>query len=100
MFVKTIVVPVPHQVLGAEPFAVLSSYNDKTEGQIKDHVRAVFGRDYGLGGLASLKQLGLVEFPLNPTHKIIKSEVQTAVVKHLERISAEKGNMVKRNNLI
>lgn len=94
MFVKTIVVPVTHHVLGAEPFAVLTSYNDKTEGQIKDLVRAVFGRDYGLGGLASLKQLGLVEFPLNPTHKIIKSEVQTAVVKHLERISGEKGNMV------
>jgi hypothetical protein len=86
---KTVVVPAPHHVLGAEPFAVLNSYNGKTKAQIKDHVRAVFGRDYALGGLASLKQLGLVEFPLNPTRKIIKSEVQTAVVKHLKRISRE-----------
>lgn len=94
MSLKTIVVPAPHHVLGAEPFAVLSSYNDKTEAQIKDHVRAVFGRDYALGGLASLKQLGLVEFPLNPTHKIIKSEIQTAVVTHLKRIARE-GKKVK-----
>jgi len=89
MSVETIVVPVPHHVLGAEPLAVLGSYNGKTEAQIKDHVRAVLGRDYALGGLALLKQLGFVEFPLNATHKIIKSEVQTAAVKHLRRISRE-----------
>lgn len=89
MSVKTIVVPAPHHVLGAEPFAVLDSYNGKGEAQIKDHVRAALGRDYALGGLASLKQLGLVEFPVNLTHKVIKSEVQTAVVKHLERITRE-----------
>ena len=89
MAVKTIVVAIPHHVFGAEPFAVLSSYSDKTEEQIKDHVRAVLGRDYALGGLASLKQLELVDFPLNQTHKIIKSEVQTAVVRYLERTSKD-----------
>jgi hypothetical protein len=94
MSVKTIVVPAPHHVLGAESFAVLSSYNGKTEAQIKNHVQVVFGTDYALGGLASLKQLGFVEFPLNPTRKVIKSEIQTAVVKHLKRISKE-GNKVK-----
>ena len=90
MSVKTIVVPAPHHVLGAEPFAVLSSYNGKTEAQIKDHVRAVFGRDYALGGLTSLKQLGLVKFPLNATHKVVKSEVQTAVVRHVEGKNSKK----------
>ena len=90
MSVKTIVVPAPHHVLGAEPFALLSSYNGKTETQIKDYVRVVFDRDYALGGLASLKQLGLVTFPLNATHKVVKSEVQTAVVKYLD------GNMGKK----
>lgn len=93
MFVKTIVVPTPHHVLGAEPFAVLASYNGKDQAQIKDYVRAVFGRDYLLGGLASLKELGLVEFPLNLTHKIIKSEIQTAVLKHLEGISGERSKV-------
>jgi hypothetical protein len=84
--VKTIVVPAIHHVLGYEPFAVLSSYNGMTKEQIKEHVRTVFGKDYALRSLASLKQLGLVEFPLNLTHKIIKSEVQAAVVRHLERV--------------
>lgn len=81
--------PVLHHVLGAEPFAVLSSYNGKTEAQIKDHVRAVLGRDYALGGLALLKQLGFVDFPLNATHKIIKSEVLTAAIQYLRRMSRE-----------
>lgn len=66
---------------------MLSSYNGKTDAQIKDHVRVVLGNDYSLGGLASLKQLGLVEFPLNATHKIVKSEIQAALLKHLKRIS-------------
>ena len=80
---KTVVVSSPHHVLGAEPFAVLGSYNGKTEAEMKDHVRTVLGRNYALGGLATLEQLGLVDFPLNQTHKTIKSKVQTAVLKHL-----------------
>uniref|UniRef100_A0A093W0F4 Putative 4-coumarate--CoA ligase 5 n=1 Tax=Talaromyces marneffei PM1 TaxID=1077442 RepID=A0A093W0F4_TALMA len=76
----TIVVPVPHHVLGAEPFAVLSSFNGRTETQIKEHIRAEFGKDYALGGIASLKEIGMVEFPVNQTHKIIKSEIQAAVL--------------------
>ncbi|KAK8091563.1 hypothetical protein PG997_001924 [Apiospora hydei] len=84
--VQTVVVPVPHHVLGAEPFAVVSSYGDgKTEAQIKEHVRAALGRDYALAGLASLKQLGLVEFPLNQTHKVVRSELRGLVLKHLDR---------------
>lgn len=88
---KTIVVPVFHHVLGAEPFAVLGSYNGKTEAQIKEHVRSVFGSDYVLGGLASLEQLGLIEFPVNATHKVVKSEVHTAVLKYNQRISNVRG---------
>lgn len=72
--------PVPHHVLGAEPFAVLSSFNGRTETQIKEHIKAEFGKDYALGGVASLKEIGMVEFPVNQTHKIIKSEVQAAVM--------------------
>ncbi|KAK3370056.1 putative amp dependent CoA ligase, partial [Podospora didyma] len=81
---QTIVVPVQHHVLGHEPFAVLSSYNKKTEQQIKAHVREALGKDYALGGLASLEQLYLAEFPVNATHKVMKSEVEDAVVKYLK----------------
>jgi len=83
--VQTIVVSSPHPVLGAEPFAVVSSYNGKTQSQIKDHVQAVLGNDYALGGVASLKELEFVDFPLNSTHKVIKTEIQTAVVKYCEK---------------
>ena len=76
-------VAILHHVLGDEPFAVLGSLNGKTEAQVKSHVRAVFGKDYALGGLATLNQLGLVEFPFNPTRKIMKSEVRKAVIKYL-----------------
>lgn len=65
---------------------MLSSFNGRTEAQIKEHVRAAFDKDYALGGLASLKQIGLVDFPFNSTHKIMKSEVEAAVSEHLKRI--------------
>ncbi|KUL89732.1 hypothetical protein ZTR_00416 [Talaromyces verruculosus] len=87
---QTIVVPITHPVVGHEPFAVLGSYNGKTHEQIKEHVRSVFGKDYALGGLASLKELGLLEFPVNQTHKIVKSKVQEDVERHLSRLSAMK----------
>lgn len=70
---------------------MVSSYNGKTQTQIKNHVRDVLGKDYALGGVASLKQLGLIEFPLNATHKIIKSRVQIALAEYLKRISRESG---------
>ncbi|KAF2691139.1 putative amp dependent CoA ligase [Lentithecium fluviatile CBS 122367] len=90
---QTVVVAAPHPVIGAEPFAVVDSFANASAEQIKEHIRAVLGRDYALGGVACLKQLGLVEFPVNATHKIIKSEVQEAVLKHLKRISAEKARV-------
>ena len=78
--------PSPQHEAEAGPFAVLSSFNGKTEAQIRDHVVNVFDKNHALGGLATLKQLELVKFPINPTHKIIKSEIQAVVAKHLSRI--------------
>ncbi|KAF7587031.1 hypothetical protein BBP40_007853 [Aspergillus hancockii] len=84
---QTIVIPVSHPELGSDPFAVISSYSGKTETEIIDHVRAVLGLSYELGGVGSLKQLGLVEFPVNMTRKVVRSEVQEAVLKLLYRRS-------------
>ena len=83
---KTSVVAVPHPVFGHEPFAVLSTFNDKSATDVKEHVSRMFGPDYALAGLSSLKQIGFHEFPVNATHKIIKFEVQMAVEKHLKKI--------------
>jgi 4-coumarate--CoA ligase len=84
------VVAAPHPLLGAEPFAVVASLENTSAEQIKQHIWTVMGKGYPLGGVVCLKQLGLVDFPVNATHKIIKSEVQEAVLRYLRRISAEK----------
>ncbi|KAL8747708.1 MAG: hypothetical protein Q9190_000449 [Brigantiaea leucoxantha] len=82
---QVVVIPIAHHVIAHEPYAVLSGYGGKSEDEIKRHVRTIFGRDHALGGVASLQQLGLDGFPVNPTHKIVKSEVQAAVLKYLGR---------------
>ena len=86
-------IPIPHPVVGHEPFAVLGSYNGKTQDQVKEHVRSVVGKEYALGGLASLKELGLLEFPTNQTHKIIKSKIQEEVERYVSKLSAVKAAM-------
>lgn len=76
-------VAVPHPVLGAEPFAVIDSFANFDAYQVKQHVRETLGKDYALGDAVCLKQLNLAEFPVNGTHKIIKTEVRNAVLKYL-----------------
>ncbi|KAI0536945.1 putative amp dependent CoA ligase [Xylaria digitata] len=84
--VQAVVVSIPHHVLGAEPFAVISSFPaGKTEMQIKEHVCRALDKDYALAGLASLKQLGFVDFPINQTHKVIRSEIRQAVLKYMSK---------------
>lgn len=68
-----------HPLLGQIPFAVLSSLNGKTDEEIKSHLSRTFGKDYALGGLCTLDEVGLSEFTVNATHKIIRSEVENAV---------------------
>lgn len=46
---------------------------------IVQHVKRCLGKEYMLSGVASLAQVGLKEFPVNATHKIIKAEVERAV---------------------
>lgn len=60
----------PYHVLGAEPFAIVFSYNGKIEQQIKEHVQASFVRDCALAGVVSSKQLELIEFSLDATRKL------------------------------
>lgn len=78
--------PVPHPELGHEPFAVLSNCNGTTEDNVKSHVLQMFGQDYALRGVSSLEQIGLYEFPVNATHKIIKFQVEATVMEYLNRV--------------
>lgn len=52
---------------------------------IIQHVKRCLGKEYTLSGVASLAQVGLKEFPVNATHKIIKAEVQMVVRALLDR---------------
>ncbi|KAL4951130.1 hypothetical protein BDW69DRAFT_201651 [Aspergillus filifer] len=67
------------------PFAVLERYTDKTEAQIKRHVTTTLGKQYSLRGITYLKDLELKKFPVNATHKIIRSEVEEAVSSYLSQ---------------
>ncbi|KAK5683456.1 hypothetical protein LTS10_004989 [Elasticomyces elasticus] len=73
---ETCVIATPHPQLGQEPFAILKARSSKSEEEIKMHVVTMFGRDYSLAGVASLEDLGLQDFPLNSTAKILKFELQ------------------------
>ncbi|KAK5719564.1 hypothetical protein LTR17_015350 [Elasticomyces elasticus] len=79
------VIAIPSSTLGQEPFAVLQSFNGRSEAEIKQCIIDVFGKDYQLAGAVSLKQLGLDAFPLTTTSKVIKFELQKAVQVYLDR---------------
>jgi len=63
---------------------VLSDFNSKNEAEVKSNVLLTLGSDYALGGVLSLRQIGLHQFLVNATHKIMKSEVQGAAIAHLK----------------
>lgn len=80
------VVAVPHPTLGHEPIAVLDDMNEKSEDQIRDHVTGLLGPEYALGRVLSLHQIGLSKFPVNTTHKVVRFDVQRAVIEYLDQI--------------
>lgn len=73
----TSVLAYPHSTLGQEPLVVVQDLNGKTEDEIREEVVRMFGKDYAVGPVLTLKQLGLTAFPLNLTGKIMKSELLT-----------------------
>lgn len=79
----------PHSVFFVEPIAVVDSFANASAEEVKQHVRKALGEDYALGGVVCLKQVGFVDFPVNATHKIIRSEVQEAVVRYWRQRSVE-----------
>lgn len=64
---------------------MVRSLEGVTAEDIIQHVKGCLGKEYTLSGVASLAQVGLKEFPVNATHKIIKAEVEKAVRELLDR---------------
>ena len=66
--------------LGEEPVAVLTDLPDHvTKEGLKRLVLDHLGPDYALGKVFTLEELGLQEFPINVTGKIMKIELRKAV---------------------
>lgn len=80
---QTSVVGIPHETLGDEPYAVVRSLNGHTKEQVMKHVVDMFGYDYALGGVATLQDLGLTDFPINPSEKIMKIDLQRAIAQYV-----------------
>ncbi|KAI0841397.1 acetyl-CoA synthetase-like protein [Hypoxylon sp. FL0890] len=77
------IVAVPNPLLGHEPFAVVENFNGFTQEEITRHVTHMFGEEYRLGGVISLEQIALSKFPVNATHKVMKLDVQKAVLAYI-----------------
>lgn len=71
---------------GYEPFAVVRSLEGINVDDIIKRVKQCLGNEYMLSGMASLSQVGLKEFPVNTTHKIIKAEIEKAVMQMIKRV--------------
>ncbi|KAK5092222.1 hypothetical protein LTR70_001970 [Exophiala xenobiotica] len=81
---QTSVLAVPHETLGQEPFAITRDLNGKTNGDVHRQVLDIFGRNYALVGVAMLGELGMADFPLNATGKIMKLEMVEPVMRYLK----------------
>jgi len=81
---QTSVLAIPHETLGQEPFAVVRDLNGRTKADAYQQVLDLFGKDYALGGVATLEELGLTDFPLNATGKIMKLELVEPVTNYLK----------------
>lgn len=57
----------------------------RSRDEIEQHLHDVFGKDYALGGVATLQQLGLDTFPLNATGKVMKITLQAKLRESMQR---------------
>ncbi|KAM7212988.1 hypothetical protein V8F06_011642 [Rhypophila decipiens] len=77
---QTCVVP-----LGEKPYAVLKEWpHGISKDEIVKHVGETLGEKHSITHVVSLRHVGLDRFPVNATHKIVKLEVQKALLKCFE----------------
>ncbi|QIW99257.1 hypothetical protein AMS68_004775 [Peltaster fructicola] len=76
------VVGIKHASLGQQPYAVVAEDLD-SELDVITHVQAVFGPACVLSGVLSLRKIGLSQFPVNATFKIIRQDVEQALISAL-----------------
>lgn len=82
---KATVVAIPHEGMSHEPFAVIDDLSRKSEDEIKRSILGALGAYYVPARLLTLREIGLNKVPVNATHKIVKPEVQRALIRHLNK---------------
>ncbi|KAH8711847.1 putative amp dependent CoA ligase [Phaeosphaeriaceae sp. PMI808] len=80
---QTCVVGIPDTQLGEAMYAVVKNRNGKTKEDIIQHINDCLGERYALDKVLALEELGLSEFPVNRTFKIIRRSVQEAISRSL-----------------
>lgn len=68
-----------HSTLDQEPFAILQSFNGKSESDLSAHFIAMYGPGWVLEGSIELRTLGLEAFPTDFPGKIQKSDLLAAL---------------------
>ncbi|KAM7187816.1 hypothetical protein V8F33_011031 [Rhypophila sp. PSN 637] len=73
--------------LGEKPYAVLKEWpHGISKDEIVKHVGETQGEKHRIPHVVSLREVGLDRFPVNATHKIVKLEVQKALLMCLKLI--------------
>ncbi|CAC9895597.1 unnamed protein product [Aureobasidium pullulans] len=85
--VQASVIGLPNQRLGTEIVAVVSNVPKATPQELKNLVVEHLGPDYALSKVFALQELGMQEFPVNVTGKVMKIELRKAVEGVLSRES-------------
>lgn len=77
---RSSVLGLDHAVLGQVPVAVVQGLNSARDKEnVEEHVIKTFGDDFALAGVMTLQELGLLEWPLNATSKIMKRDLHRLV---------------------
>lgn len=76
---------IPSPLYGENPTAILSSLCGNTVQELKTQVVEKLGKAYEIGDIFTLEELGMQEWPLNASGKIIKHVLKEVVVKYLEK---------------
>ncbi|THY12368.1 acetyl-CoA synthetase-like protein [Aureobasidium pullulans] len=85
--VQASVIGLPNQRLGTEIVAVVSNVPKASPQELKNLVVEHLGPDYALSKVFALQELGMQEFPVNVTGKVMKIELRKAVEGVLSRES-------------
>ncbi|EKG09634.1 AMP-dependent synthetase/ligase [Macrophomina phaseolina MS6] len=87
--IQTCVIGIPAPIYGELPYAVVEKLpQGTTPSYFARLVLEKMGRDYAIGGVLTLKQLGLMAWPRNGRNKVMKLVLKSSALERLDTESA------------